>query len=172
MVCRPPRWYTSLAWPLPHLRWARGPKEAEMVSLKKLLAVTALGALMTTPAFTQTTGGTGGGVGTGSTGAAPAPGIGTPGTTTPGGGLTPATPPSASPTLEPTPSTLPPRPTESTPAPGLDNPTGARQRAGTQLLADPFDVHAHLACAHSRRRARERQFVEFTRYHRRTRRLP
>jgi hypothetical protein len=96
-----------------------------MVSLKKLLAVTAMGALMATPAFAQTTGGTSGGVGAGSTGAAPAPGIGTPGTTTPGGGLTPATPPSASPTLEPTPSTLPPRPTESTPAPGLDNPTGA-----------------------------------------------
>ena len=29
-----------------------------MVSLKKLLAVTALGVLMTTPAFAQTTGGT------------------------------------------------------------------------------------------------------------------
>jgi hypothetical protein len=99
-----------------------------MVSLKKLLAVTAVGALMATPAFAQTTGGTGGGVGAGSTGAAPgigAPGVGTPGTTRPGGGLTPATPPSASPTLEPTPSTLPPRPTESTPAPGLNNPTGA-----------------------------------------------
>ncbi len=76
-----------------------------MVSLKKLLAVTAVGALIATPACAQTTGGTGAGA--------------------PGGGLTPATPPSASPTLEPTPSTLPPRPTQSTPAPGLDNPTGA-----------------------------------------------
>jgi len=84
-----------------------------MVSLKKLLAVTAVGALIATPACAQTTGGTGAGVGAGSTGAAPAPGLGAPGTTTQGGGLTPATPPS------PTPSTLPPRPTESTPAPGL-----------------------------------------------------
>src|SRR6266478_6127876 len=92
--------------------WARGPKEVEMVSLKKLLAVTAVGALIATPACAQTTGGTGAGVGAGSTGAAPAPGLGAPGTTTQGGGLTPATPPS------PTPSTLPPRPTESTPAPG------------------------------------------------------
>src|SRR5437660_517450 len=142
--------------------WARGPEEVEMVSLKKLLAMTAVSALMATPVLAQTTGGTGG-VGAGSTGTAPAPGIGTPGATGPGGGLTPATPPSASPTLEPTPSTLPPRPTES---------TAARQRAGAQLLTDPFDVHAHLACAHCRRRARERQFVEFTRYHRRTRRPP
>jgi len=62
--------------------------------------VTAIGVLFATPAFAQRSG-------------------------TTGGGLTPATPPSASPTLDPAPSTVPPRPTESTPAPGLDNPTGA-----------------------------------------------
>src|SRR5438270_12437651 len=95
MGCRPPRWYTSLAWPLPHLRRARGPKEAEMVSLKKLLAVTALGALMTTPAFAQTIRGTGGGVGPGSTRPAPAPGTGPPATTTPGQRLQPPTQPTS-----------------------------------------------------------------------------
>jgi hypothetical protein len=82
-----------------------------MVSLKKLLAVTAMGALMATPAFAQT----GGGVGARSTGAAPAPGLdnptgaipGTLGSTPPGiggatstpvpqGGTTPSTTPGSS----------------------------------------------------------------------------
>src|SRR5437762_9153882 len=102
MGCRPPRWYTGRPSPW-HGRcpsaWAPSPEEVSMASLKKMLAVTAMGVLVATPGFAQTggtgAGGTGSSVGAGSTG--PAPGIGAPGTTAPGGGLTPATPPSASP---------------------------------------------------------------------------
>src|SRR5256886_16734507 len=90
--------------------WARGPKEVEMVSLKKLLAVTAGGALMATPAFAQTTGGTGGGGGAGGPGAGPAPGIRPPGPAGAGGGPEPAPPPAARPAPEAQPPARPPRP--------------------------------------------------------------
>jgi len=78
-----------------------------MLSLKTMLAATAVGVLLATAAFAQT-GATGNAVG---------------GPT--GGGLTPATPPPLGSSSDPSASPTPPRPTESTPAPGLDNPTGA-----------------------------------------------
>ena len=68
-----------------------------MVSLKKLLAVTAVGALMATPAFAQTTGGTGGGV----AGVSPPPGVVVPGVPIPGAGAAPVLPAPAPPPVPP-----------------------------------------------------------------------
>src|SRR5215813_9854607 len=132
----------SLAWPLrTHLGPGRvaspRPKEVRMISLKRMLTVAAVGVVLWTPAFAQTgaaggaTGGPGGGMGTGGVGtggtgvrpAAGAQGIGRPpGTTAPGGGLTPSTPPAMGAPLDPSASPAPPRPQQSTPTPGLDNP--------------------------------------------------
>src|SRR5215813_3183354 len=118
----------------------RGPRTFAVISLKTMLTVAAAGVVLSTPAFAQTgdaggaTGGPGGGmgtggVGTGGTGVGPAvgaQGIGRPpGTTAPGGGLTPSTPPAMGAPLDPSASPAPPRPQQSTPTPGLDNPTGA-----------------------------------------------
>jgi hypothetical protein len=83
-----------------------------MLSLNNLLAVAAVGVLVATPALAQVGGGTTGGTGGGT-----------------GGGIVPAPgttmPPSASPPLNPSSAPTPPRPGESTRAPGIDNPTGA-----------------------------------------------
>jgi hypothetical protein len=81
-----------------------------MASLKGILTVTALGLLVATPALAQVSG-------------TPPQSPGTlPGTSR--GGLTPSNPP-ANPSADPSASPAPPRPIESTPAPGVDNPTGA-----------------------------------------------